>query len=109
MIAASEAMHAGEAFGIDPNVIVDIINTSSGMNNTTKNKCKQYMISGTFNAGFSTGLMAKDVRTALEIAQAMNTSTILAKPTADIWDDMEKKLGFLSDHTEMHKFTNKIK
>ena len=109
LIAACEAMHAGAAFGIDPNVVVDIINTSSGMNNTTKNKCKQYMISGTFNAGFSTGLMAKDVRTALEIAQAMNTSTILAKPTADIWDDMEKKLGFLSDHTEMHKFTNKIK
>jgi 3-hydroxyisobutyrate dehydrogenase len=107
LIAACEAMHAGAAFGIDPNVVVDIINTSSGMNNTTKNKCKQYMISGTFNAGFSTGLMAKDVRTALEIAQAMNTSTILAKPTADIWDDMEKKLGFLSDHTEMHKFTNK--
>jgi 3-hydroxyisobutyrate dehydrogenase len=109
LIAACEAMHAGAAFGLDPNVVVDIINTSSGMNNTTKNKCKQYMLSGTFNAGFSTGLMAKDVRTALEIAQAMGTSTILAKPTADIWDDMEKKLGFLSDHTEMHKFTNKNK
>lgn len=109
LIAACEAMHAGAAFGLDPNVIVDIINTSSGMNNTTKNKCKQYMISGAFNAGFSTGLMAKDVRTALEIAQAMNTSTLLAKPTADIWDDMEKKLGFLSDHTEMHKYTNKNK
>ena len=109
LIAACEAMHAGAAFGIDPNVVVDIINTSSGMNNTTKNKCKQYMIAGTYNAGFSTGLMAKDVRTALEIAQAMGTSTILAKPTAEIWDDMEKKLGFLSDHTEMHKFTNKNK
>jgi 3-hydroxyisobutyrate dehydrogenase len=109
LIAACEAMHAGAAFGIDPNVVVDIINTSSGMNNTTKNKCKQYMLSGAFNAGFSTGLMAKDVRTALEIAQAMGTSTVLAQPTADIWDDMEKTLGFLSDHTEMHKFTNKNK
>lgn len=109
LIAACEAMHAGAAFGIDPNVVVDIINTSSGMNNTTKNKCKQYMLSGTFNAGFSTGLMAKDVRTALEIAQAMGTSTILAQPTATIWDDMEKTLGFLSDHTEMHNFTNKNK
>ena len=107
MIAACEAMHAGAAFGIDPNVAIDIINTSSGYNGTTQRKCKQFMISGAYNAGFSTGLMAKDVRTALEIAQAMGTSTILAKPTADIWDDMEKKLGFLSDHTEMHKFTNK--
>ena len=109
MIAACEAMHAGAAFGIDPNIAIDIINTSSGYNGTTQRKCKQFMISGAYNAGFSTGLMAKDVRTALDIAQAMGTSTLLAKPTAAIWDDMEKTLGFLSDHTEMHKFTNKNK
>jgi len=107
LIAASEAMHAGEAFGIDPNVIVDIINTSSGMNNTTKNKCKQYMLSGAYNAGFSAGLMAKDVRTALEIAEAMKTSTAFAKPTADVWNAMEQKLGFIADHTEMHRFLSK--
>ncbi len=107
LIAACEAMHAGQAFGIDPNVVVDIINTSSGMNNTTKNKCKQYMISGAYNAGFSTGLMAKDVRTALEIAEAMHTSTLFAKPTAEVWNAMEKKMGFLSDHTEMNKFLDK--
>ena len=107
LIAASEAMHAGEAFGIDPNVIVDIINTSSGMNNTTKNKCKQYMLSGTYNAGFSAGLMAKDVRTALEIAEAMQTSTAFAKPTAEVWNAMEQKLGFIADHTEMHRFLSK--
>lgn len=107
LIAACEAMHAGQAFGIDPGVAVDIINTSSGMNNTTKNKCRQYMISGTYDAGFSAGLMAKDVRTALEIAQAMNTSTLLAKPTADAWNAMEQRMGFLSDHTTMHQFLKK--
>jgi 3-hydroxyisobutyrate dehydrogenase len=107
LIAACEAMHAGQAFGIDPNVIVDIINTSSGMNNTTKNKCKQYMLSGAYNAGFSAGLMAKDVRTALEIAEAMKTSTAFAKPTADVWNAMEQKLGFIADHTEMHRFLSK--
>ncbi len=104
LIAACEALHAGEAFGIEPDVIVDIINASSGMNNTTKNKCKQQMISGAYNAGFSTGLMAKDVRTAMEFAQAMHTSTIFAKPTAEIWNAMEQQMGFTSDHTEMHKF-----
>jgi 3-hydroxyisobutyrate dehydrogenase len=107
LIAACEAMHAGQAFGIDPGVVVDIINTSSGMNNTTKNKCRQYMISGAYNAGFSTGLMAKDVRTALEIAEAMHTSTLFAKPTAEVWNAMEKQMGFLSDHTEMNKFLAK--
>ncbi|MBY0268934.1 MAG: NAD(P)-dependent oxidoreductase [Burkholderiales bacterium] len=107
LIAACEAMHAGQAFGIDPNVVVDIINTSSGMNNTTKNKCRQYMLSGSYNAGFSAGLMAKDVRTALEIAEAMHTSTLFAKPTSEVWNAMEQKMGFLADHTEMNKFLAK--
>jgi len=109
LIAACEALHAGQAFGIEPDVIVDIINSSSGMNNTTKNKCKQQMISGAYNAGFSTGLMAKDVRTALEIAEAMHTSTLFAKPAAEVWNMMERQMGFLSDHTEMHKFLAKPK
>ncbi len=109
LIAACEAMHAGAAFGLDPNIVVDIINTSSGYNGTTQRKAKQFMLSGAYNAGFSSGLMAKDVRTALEIAQAMGTSTLLAQPTADIWNGMEKHMGFLSDHTEMHKYTNKNK
>lgn len=107
LIAASEALHAGQAFGIDPNVIVDIINTSSGMNNTTRNKCKQYMLSGAYNAGFSAGLMAKDVRTALDIAEAMQTSTLFARPTADAWNAMEQELGFSADHTAMHRFLAK--
>lgn len=109
LIAACEAMHAGQAFGIDPGVVVDIINTSSGMNNTTKNKCRQYMLSGRYNAGFSAGLMAKDVRTALEIAEAMHTSTLFARPTAEAWNAMERQMGFLADHTEMHKFLAKPK
>lgn len=107
LIAACEAMHAGQAFGLDPATMVDIFNTSSGMNNTTKNKCKQHMLSGTYGAGFSTGLMAKDVRTALEFAQAMQTSTAFAQPTAAVWNAMEQELGFASDHTRMHEFLAK--
>jgi len=104
LIAACEAVIAGQRFGLDPDVIVDILNASSGMNNTTKNKLKQFMLSGTFGAGFATGLMAKDVRTALELAQAMKSPTLLAKPCTDIWNLMEKQLGPASEHTEMFRY-----
>mgnify|MGYP001190301477 CR=1 FL=1 len=85
-------------------VIVDIINASSGMNNTTKNKFRQHMLSGTFGAGFVTGLMAKDVRTALEVVETTGTSSLLAKPCTEIWNKMEQDLGFTSDHTEMFRY-----
>jgi 3-hydroxyisobutyrate dehydrogenase len=107
LVATCEAVIAGQRFGLDPGVIVDILNASSGMNNTTKNKVKQFMISGAFNAGFTTGLMAKDVRTALEVAAAMDGSTRMARQTADMWNDTEQALGAASDHTAIFKFLEK--
>ncbi len=108
LVAACEAVVAGQRFGLDAGVIVDILNASSGMNNTTKNKFKQHMLSGTYGAGFFTGLMAKDVRTALEVVEATGTSSLLAKPCTDIWNKMEHDLGFNSDHTEMFRYVDKL-
>ena len=107
LVAACEAVVAGTRFGLDAGVIVDILNASSGMNNTTKNKFKQHMLSGTYGAGFFTGLMAKDVRTALEVIKATGTSPLLADPCTDIWNKMEQDLGFTSDHTEMYRYVDK--
>jgi 3-hydroxyisobutyrate dehydrogenase len=104
LVAACEAVVAGKRFGLEPATIVDILNASSGMNNTTKNKFKQHMLSGTFGAGFFTGLMAKDVRTALEVVKATGTSSLLAEPCTDVWNGMEHDLGFNSDHTEMYRY-----
>jgi len=108
LIAACEAAIAAQRFGIDPNVLVDILNASSGMNNTTANKMKQFMLSGAFNAGFSTGLMAKDLRMALEIANATGTAAPLAGPCVKIWNEMERALGAGSDHTEMLRFLQNL-
>jgi 3-hydroxyisobutyrate dehydrogenase len=108
LIAACEAAIAAQHFGIDPNVLVDILNASSGMNNTTANKMKQFMLSGSFNAGFSTGLMAKDLRMALEIANATGAAAPLAAPCVKIWNEMERTLGAGSDHTEMLRFLQNL-
>ena len=104
LVAACEAVIAGQRFGLDPDVVVDILNASSGMNNTTKVKVKAFMLSGTFNAGFSTGLMAKDLRTALEVAEAVKGPAEMARHTVAMWNAMEKALGPGSDHTAMFKF-----
>ena len=107
LIAACEAVIVGQRFGLDAGVIVDILNASSGMNNTTKNKVTQFMLSGAFNAGFTTGLMAKDVRTALEVAQAMGGPSHLAEHCAAIWNDAERRCGPASDHTAIFQFLEK--
>lgn len=104
LVAACEAVIVGRRFGLEPGVVVDILNASSGMNNTTKNKIKQYMISGAFNAGFTMGLMAKDVRTALEVAEAMHGPARLAQHMSAVWSEAEQQLGAAADHTEIFRY-----
>ena len=70
LIATVEALQIGRRFGLDPALMTDILNVSSGKNNTTELKLKQFIISETFDDGFPLRLMAKDVRTAGELAHS---------------------------------------
>jgi 3-hydroxyisobutyrate dehydrogenase len=100
LTAAVEALAVGEKFGLDPNVMTDVLNASSGRNNTTENKLKQFIISKTFASGFSAALMAKDVRTADELGAAIGIATPLAEACAELWGEAAARLGPTADHTE---------
>lgn len=107
LVATCEALIAAERFGLDPAVATDIINASSGMNNTTKNKVKQQMLNGAFGAGFATSLMAKDVRTALEVVESTGTTADLARHCAAFWSAAEKELPAGTDHTAVYQLVRK--
>jgi len=109
LVAACEAIIAAERFGLDPAVATDIINASSGMNNTTKNKVRQQMLNSVFGAGFATSLMAKDVRTALEVVESTDTPADLARHCAAFWTAAEKQLAPGRDHTAVYELIQKAK
>jgi 3-hydroxyisobutyrate dehydrogenase len=101
LVAASEAVAIGRRFGLDPAVMVDILNASTGRNNSTENKLKQQVLSGSFGSGFGLSLMAKDLRTALELAEATATPVPLAAACIALWNAAEERLGQGADHTEI--------
>ncbi|MBM3601477.1 MAG: NAD(P)-dependent oxidoreductase [Alphaproteobacteria bacterium] len=108
LIAALEALRVGRAFGIDPNVIVDVLNASTGRNTATENKLKQFVITETFAAGFSIGLMAKDVRAARDLAAATGVPAPLIERCAELWDDAARDLGGSADHTAIERYLAKL-
>ena len=61
LAAASEAVLIGKRFGLDPDLMADVFNTSTGMNNATKVKLKQHINNGKFATGFTMALMLKDL------------------------------------------------
>ena len=108
LAAAIEAVLAGNRFGIDPEVVVRVLNASTGRNNSTENKFSQLILSRAFNGGFSLGLMVKDLRTALEVASATGTPSPLGEVCLDLWSRAEQELGGQVDHTAVVRYWEKL-
>jgi 3-hydroxyisobutyrate dehydrogenase len=108
LIAAVEALRVGQSFGLDPALMTDILNVSSGKNNTTEHKLKQFIISQNYDAGFPLRLMAKDVRTADDMAHALGIATPLADQCAELWDAAARALDEKADHTEIIRFLERL-
>lgn len=104
LVAAVEALHIAKAFGLDPGMLVDVLNASTGKNNTTEVKMKQFIIPESFSSGFFIGLMAKDVRTAQHLAEELGVPAPLGQACADVWDRAAQALGDTADHTAVGKF-----
>jgi 3-hydroxyisobutyrate dehydrogenase-like beta-hydroxyacid dehydrogenase len=101
MAISAEAITAGVKAGIDPAVMVDVINVSSGMNTATTQKFPKSILNRRFDYGFATGLMFKDVRLCLEEAEAMGLDLETAKAVRSVWQKMNDQFGPESDFTRI--------
>ncbi|MDB6049401.1 MAG: 2-hydroxy-3-oxopropionate reductase [Pseudomonas sp.] len=103
LMATVEALHVAKRFGIEPEVMVDVLNASSGRSNTSENKAKQFMLSGSFASGFSMQLMNKDLKIARGLADAVDYPLHLGNPAIALWDEVSKQSTPTTDHTEMYR------
>ncbi len=97
--AAAEALIVGDAFGLDRQTLLDIVNNSTGRSFNSEQPIKQHVLTGTFASGFGLGLMAKDVATAAGLAEAVGAPAPLARFMAQRWTDARDALGAEADFT----------
>ncbi len=103
-----EALLIGKRFGLDPALMVDVLNASSGSNNSTQRKFKQFVLSRAFNSGFSLELMAKDLSIAIEVASETGTPVPFASLCQALWTASLNMLGEGQDHTAAAKFSEML-
>jgi len=77
-VAAAETLLIGKRFGLDPEVMVDVLNVSTGMNSATKRSMKQQVLSREFGGGFSFDLKFKDYVIAMQLARETRTPVPLS-------------------------------
>ncbi len=103
MAATSEAVAFGLSQGLDMKTLLDVINVSTGRNTATSDKFPNRILTGTYDAGFKTKLLAKDIGLFLDNARAAGTPVEVAETIADLWRRCDEALPD-SDFTRIYEF-----
>ncbi|HZF25733.1 MAG TPA: NAD(P)-dependent oxidoreductase [Steroidobacteraceae bacterium] len=97
----SEALALGAKAGLDPQLMLDVLNASSGRNTASSDKFPKHVLTRGFDFGFSTGLALKDVRLCLEEAAALGVPMNVGQAVQELLSATEQRFGADSDCTNV--------
>jgi 3-hydroxyisobutyrate dehydrogenase-like beta-hydroxyacid dehydrogenase len=101
LVISSEALAMGVKAGLDPKVMIDIINAGSGRNSATQDKFPRAILPGTFDFGFATALSYKDVRLCVDEAEALGVPMVLGAAVREMLAITNARFGPDSDFTSI--------
>jgi 3-hydroxyisobutyrate dehydrogenase-like beta-hydroxyacid dehydrogenase/alkylhydroperoxidase/carboxymuconolactone decarboxylase family protein YurZ len=104
LLVSSEAMLAGERFGLKPEAMLSIFNASSGRSGSTENKWPNFIVPETYDSGFGLRLMLKDMRIATQLAEQMGLPSRLGEQATALWAQAADALPPAADHTEIARW-----
>jgi 3-hydroxyisobutyrate dehydrogenase-like beta-hydroxyacid dehydrogenase len=107
LAASSEALHYGQAQGLDLQKMCDVINVSTGMNTATVDKIPRQVVTELFNTGFSNSLMLKDISLYLEGCDEAGITGEVSRTVVQLWDDFVASSPN-DDATCIFKFTDRL-
>jgi 3-hydroxyisobutyrate dehydrogenase-like beta-hydroxyacid dehydrogenase len=100
---ASEAMAMGVKAGLDPAVMLEVINASSGRNSATQDKIPKHVLNRKFDFGFANALSFKDVRLCLEEAEGLGVPMVVGAAVRQMLSITQQLHGPDADVTDMVK------
>ncbi|ALI26605.1 3-hydroxyisobutyrate dehydrogenase [Mycolicibacterium fortuitum] len=108
LAATAEVMVMGVKAGLDADVMIDVLNAGSGGTHASRDKFPRAVLPRTFDYGFATGLMAKDVRLYLDEAASLGMPVEMAQTVQRIWEETLRTEGAESDFTSVIKPMEKV-
>lgn len=107
MAITAEAVVMGVKAGLDPEVMVQVINAGSGANTAIRDKVPRSVIPRTFDYGFTNALMHKDVKLCLEEAEAIGAQMFVGAAVRSMWELVNSQLGGDKDLTTIFQVVEK--
>ena len=103
LVATSEVVVMGVKSGLDPATMIEVLNAGSGATSASRDKFPRSILPRTFDYGFATGLMVKDVRLYLQEARTLAAPTDVAEAVVRLWETAIRDQGPDSDFTTVVK------
>jgi 3-hydroxyisobutyrate dehydrogenase len=97
--AAAEALIVGHRFGLDPAVMLEVLNASTGRNFSTEYTMVHHVLPRTFATGFTLGLLAKDIAIAADLARTVDADAPLTGLLERLWTEALAAEGGDVDHS----------
>jgi hypothetical protein len=110
--ATSEAVVLGVKAGLDPYVMIDVLNAGTGRSTATEDKFPRSILPRTFSHGFALGLMAKDLNLCLSEAEALQVPMWIGHSVKQLWNYALAQGGpdqdFTNLITHLEKWSNVV-
>lgn len=100
----SEALVLGAKAGLDPDIMVQVINAGSGRSNASEDKIPKFVLTRSFDFGFAIGLSAKDIRLCLETSERLGVPLRVGDAVRQLLNAARDKFGEHADMTEIIRY-----
>jgi 2-hydroxy-3-oxopropionate reductase len=97
----AEAFVAGVKCGLDPKLMMDVINVSSGRSAASQEKFMRQVLPRSFDFGFPISSICKDIGLAVDECEALGVPTWVGSQARQVWNFAMKQDGTRRDMTEL--------
>jgi 3-hydroxyisobutyrate dehydrogenase len=91
-LATAEGLIIGTGYGLDPAVMNDVLNESTGMSWISRTHIAQRILSRRFDDPFKFDLMVKDINIALRLAHDIQLKPAHSEATQTLWREIQATL-----------------
>lgn len=105
IVGAVEVLQVGAKFGLEPGVMLDVINHSTGRNQATEVKLGPQVLDRGWNVGFSLELTVKDISTALDLAESEGVRVPVSEAAVQVARDALASMeGTAADQSQIAQY-----
>lgn len=106
LLASCEAVQLLESFGVEPEQAINVFNQSTGRSGSTQYKFPNFILTESYDSGFSLDLIKKDIGMANQLFKDSAAATSLPEIVFQKYSEASNALDKEADHTEINKFVS---